>query len=88
MGRRAEIRTRTRSSRITLTRRRFNQTLLAAFAAGTLPLPAGTAERVEGRDWIPISPPQPGDSDGQIEVLGFFSYGCTHCREFHPLVSL
>jgi thiol:disulfide interchange protein DsbA len=73
---------------MTLTRRRFNQTLLAAFAVGTLPLPAGTAELVEGRDWIPISPPQPGDSAGKIEVSEFFSYGCPHCRELHPLVSV
>ena len=70
-----------------LTRRRFNQAILAALAAGTLPLPAGAAELVEGRDWVPISPPQPGDSADKIEVLEFFSYGCPHCRNLHPLVT-
>ncbi len=24
---------------------------------------------------------------GKIEVIEFFSYGCPHCKEFHPLVS-
>lgn len=73
---------------MTLTRRRFNQAILTALAAAALPLPAGTAELVEGRDWVPISPPQPGDVAGKIEVLEFFSYGCPHCRELHPLVSV
>lgn len=73
---------------MTLTRRRFNQAILTALAVAALPLPAGTTELVEGRDWVPISPPQPGDSAGKIEVLEFFSYGCPHCRELHPLVSV
>ncbi len=69
-----------------LSRRRFNQGLLAALAAGAMP---GTkaADLVPGRDWTPISPPQPGETAGKIEVLEFFSYGCPHCRELHPLVS-
>ncbi|MCU0834083.1 MAG: thiol:disulfide interchange protein DsbA/DsbL [Chromatiaceae bacterium] len=73
---------------MTLTRRRFNQAILAALAAGALPLTAATAELVEGRDWVPISPPQPGDAADKIEVLEFFSYGCPHCRELHPLVTV
>jgi thiol:disulfide interchange protein DsbA len=26
------------------------------------------------------------DADGKIEVLEFFHYGCSHCRDFEPLV--
>lgn len=76
-----------------LTRREFNRALLAALAAGVLPaadaaMPSKTATEtlLEGRDWAPVSPPQPGDTPGKIEVLEFFSYGCSHCNEFNPLV--
>lgn len=76
-----------------LTRREFNRALLATLAAGALPVgqasaqaKASTIQLVEGRDWGPISPPQPGESPGKIEVLEFFSYGCSHCRELNPLV--
>lgn len=72
-------------------RRRFHGFLLATLAAGLLPVPArarnGSTELVEGRDWAALSPPQPGDSPGKIEVIEFFSYGCGHCRDFHPLIT-
>jgi thiol:disulfide interchange protein DsbA len=34
----------------------------------------------------PINPPLPSAKD-KIEVIEFFSYGCPHCSDFHPLVS-
>ncbi|MBK1701004.1 thiol:disulfide interchange protein DsbA/DsbL [Thiococcus pfennigii] len=73
---------------MTLNRRRFNSCLIAALGTAALPAwaPAGAAALEEGRDWRAVSPPQPGDAPGQIEVLEFFSYGCPHCRHFHPLV--
>jgi thiol:disulfide interchange protein DsbA len=74
-----------------VSRRRFNQSLLAALAVGLVPtraLARDTAqELVEGRDWAALSPAQPGDSPGKIEVLEFFSYGCGHCRDLHPLIT-
>ncbi len=74
-----------------LSRRRFNQSILAALAAGLVPAQAlaraPAKELVEGRDWAALSPPQPGDSPGKIEVLEFFSYGCGHCRDFHPIIT-
>lgn len=66
-------------------RRRFSQSLLALLALGGLP-PAQARELVEGRDWVPINPPQPGAGDGRIEVLEFFSYGCSHCADMNPLI--
>ncbi len=68
------------------TRRRFSQSLLALLALGGLPA-AQARELVQGRDWVPINPPQPGPGDGRIEVLEFFSYGCPHCADLNPLVN-
>lgn len=62
-------------------RRQFQRYVLAALAASALPV------RAAGESWLPINPPQPGDSPGKIEVLEFFSYGCPHCREMHPHVA-
>lgn len=79
-----------------LSRRQFNRALVATLVAGAWPAaraasapPAKSSATalVEGRDWEPITPAQPGDSPGKIEVLEFFSYGCGHCRDFHPLVT-
>ena len=69
---------------MTITRRDFHRFLLAALGSATLPALAGGLQ--QGRDYAPIEPPQPGDSPGKVEVLEFFSYGCPHCMEFHPLL--
>ena len=45
------------------------------------------AELAVGRDYVPIVPAQMTDNPAKIEVLEFFSYGCPHCSEFHPIVS-
>jgi thiol:disulfide interchange protein DsbA len=62
-------------------RRQFHRLVLATLAVTALPAQAADAE------WLPITPPQLGDSPGKIEVLEFFSWGCPHCRDFNPLVS-
>jgi thiol:disulfide interchange protein DsbA len=77
-------------------RRQFNRALLSALAIGVWS-PAQAAKAVspasptrtlvEGRDWMALTPAQPGDSPGRIEVLEFFSYGCGHCKDFHPLIT-
>lgn len=72
-----------------LTRRAFHRYLLAGLAGIVLPVHSRVdraASLVEGRDYELILPPQPGESPGRIEVLEFFSYGCPHCKDFHPLV--
>lgn len=69
---------------MTFTRRDFNLAALAVLAGAALP--AGAQSLMAGRDYEPIQPPQPGETPGRIEVLEFFSYGCPHCKEFHPLV--
>ena len=44
------------------------------------------AELAVGRDYLPIVPAQMTDTPAKIEVIEFFSYGCPHCSEFHPIV--
>ncbi|MCM8595201.1 thiol:disulfide interchange protein DsbA/DsbL [Accumulibacter sp.] len=58
--------------------------LLAVLAVLASP---ARGQLVVGRDYQPVVPPQLTDSPGKIEVLEFFSYGCPHCNDFHPLVS-
>lgn len=67
-----------------LSRRRFHQLMIGSL--GLLTLPHARADLVEGQDWRAISPPQPSDTPGKIEVLEFFSYGCPHCSHLNPLI--
>ena len=48
--------------------------------------PSLAADVQAGRDFKPINPPL-ATVKGKIEVLEFFSYGCPHCSDFHPLIS-
>jgi thiol:disulfide interchange protein DsbA len=52
--------------------------------AATLPLRAAITE---GRDYTRLPTPQRPDVPGKIEVIEFFSYGCPHCYELHPLIT-
>jgi len=38
-----------------------------------------SAQLVQGRDYMPLSPPQPTENSKKIEVIEFFWYGCIHC---------
>ena len=61
--------------------------LLAAAAAGVAALALATPSRaqpVAGRDYVALPSPLPAGSDGRIEVLEFFWYGCIHCYRFEP----
>lgn len=58
-------------------------TLLASFAVSS---PSLAAEPQVGREFKVISPPLASPKD-KIEVVEFFSYGCNHCNDFHPLIS-
>ena len=56
---------------------------LRAFAAAiTLSFAASGAlaqAPVAGKDYTPVTPPQPTESGSKIEVIEFFSYACPHC---------
>lgn len=55
--------------------------------AATFLMAASAHAQVLGKDYAAISPPQPTDNAAKIEVVEFFSYGCIHCKDFHPLIS-
>ena len=65
---------------------RISGWVLAVTLAMLAALPA-RAQLAVGRDYVPIVPAQLTDNPAKIEVLEFFSYGCPHCSEFHPIVS-
>lgn len=66
-------------------RRDVLKQLSALAALGSIGLPA-LAQATSGFE--PVSPPQPTDVKGKVEVLEFFHYGCPHCRDFDPLLEL
>jgi thiol:disulfide interchange protein DsbA len=60
----------------------------AFFALGTaLTVTSPSFAQTAGLDYTLITPAQPSDDPAKIEVLEFFSYGCPHCSDFHPLIS-
>lgn len=42
------------------------------------------AELVSGKQYTPVSTPQPTETGKNIEVLEFFSYACPHCHDLEP----
>ena len=71
-------------------RREFSQAALAAasattLAALTLGVQAQGKPPTEGKDYLLLSKPAPNEAPaGQIEVVEFFWYSCSHCNEFEP----
>jgi thiol:disulfide interchange protein DsbA len=63
--------------------KRFLSALAAVFLAVFLFAP-GLA--LAQQPYTEIQPPQPVESDGKIEVLEFFWYGCIHCYNLEPLI--
>jgi thiol:disulfide interchange protein DsbA len=45
------------------------------------------ASIVAGHDYEVLATPQRQDTNGKIEVMEFFSWGCPHCYEFYPKLS-
>jgi thiol:disulfide interchange protein DsbA len=56
---------------------------LALFSLSTS-LQAGI---IAGHDYVVLGAPQRPASNGKIEVVEFFSWGCPHCYEFYPKLS-
>ena len=44
------------------------------------------ASAIQGHDYIALNVPQHQETEGKIEVIEFFSWGCPHCYEFSPLL--
>jgi len=64
-------------------RRSFIAAAIALSAVFALPVAAQTA----GKDYTLLNPAQPTDEPLKIEVTEFFSYGCPHCSDFHPILA-
>jgi protein dithiol oxidoreductase (disulfide-forming) len=45
------------------------------------------ANIVAGHDYLALDVAQRQDSNGKIEVIEFFSWGCPHCYNFYPLLA-
>jgi len=41
---------------------------------------------VEGKEFIKVKQPIPGQATGKIEVVEFFWYACPHCYHFEPML--
>lgn len=63
-------------------RRTFLNVTVSAVLCAALPAFA----QQPGTDYTLLSSPQPTDNPAKIEVTEFFSYGCSHCAEFNPLI--
>lgn len=50
-------------------------------------LAAPAFAQVQGQDYELLTPAQPTTTQGKVEVIEFFSYGCPHCAALAPLVS-
>src|SRR5574343_146428 len=59
-----------------------------SFVAAAFVLGAAVAmpSFAQNAPYTPITPAQPTEDASKIEVLEFFSYGCTHCADFSPLL--
>lgn len=66
-------------------RRSFVGAVFALGAALTVSSPSFA--QPAAKDYTVITPAQATDEPAKIEVLEFFSYGCPHCSDFHPLIS-
>ena len=61
---------------------------VALLGMGGMPATAQTPAVQEGRDYKLVSPAQPTEAAGKIEVLEFFSYACSHCADFDPALNV
>jgi len=59
-------------------------TLLTLALLALLAAPA--TARTLAESYEEVRPPQPTQTDGKVEVLEFFWYGCPHCYDFEPLL--
>jgi len=62
--------------------RRLASILLAALLA----LPAFVPSTAGAQQYTEIKPPLPVESQGKIEVIEFFWYGCPHCYTLEPYI--
>lgn len=57
-----------------------------AISSVALFMPITQAGAADSGLYATVSPAQPSDTEGKIEVLEFFAYTCPHCNAIEPLV--
>lgn len=62
------------------------RTFLIALAGAGLAAATARAQLAPGKEYALVSPPQPTDGGGKIEVIEFFSYACGHCFNLDPFL--
>ena len=67
-----------------ITRREFTLSTAAATLLGATAARAQAAAPAEGRDFVRLNTPVAVPAGGKIDVIEFFSYGCSHCYSFEP----
>jgi thiol:disulfide interchange protein DsbA len=60
--------------------------LTLALAAVGFVAGAAQAQLHMGQQYTLLSPPQPTEGGGKIEVIEFFSYACPHCYHLDPFI--
>lgn len=66
----------------------FGAMLLAILSLVVTPLAQATQTWTQGRDFELVSPTQDTHvSKGKVEVMEVFSYGCTGCNQFQPVMA-
>jgi len=63
---------------------RVRRSLVIALSLSPLALAWRGAFAQRNDNVTELNPPQPTESDGKIEVLEFFWYGCIHCYNLEP----
>jgi protein dithiol oxidoreductase (disulfide-forming) len=58
-----------------------------AIATAFVALSFGAAAQQQRAPFEVLSPPQPVEANGKIEVIEFFWYGCPHCYALEPAVN-
>ena len=58
----------------------------ASLAALAFAVAAQSVAPEEGREYLRLKVPQAVETGKKIEVLEFFSYGCTHCGDLEPIL--
>jgi len=61
--------------------------ILKLAAATALFALSGFAQAQQQPAYQTLNPSQPTVANGQIEVIEFFSYGCSHCDSFDPMLA-
>ena len=69
-----------------MNRSRRNLSLALGLAALGAPLALRAQQLRPGVDYVVLKPELPVDTQGKIEVLEFFWYGCPHCYALEPLL--